>query len=306
MTANAQDTPPAQTFPFTSEELQGVKVLQRPSSLQFGPDGRLYVSQTDGTIRIFTIIRSGKGLYRATDMQTVDLIHSIPNHDDDGQPQDYVQRQVTGILVTGTADHPVVYVTSSDYRHSLDVGNNLNNDSKVDTNSGVISRLIWDGSTWQKLDLVRGLPRSPLDHATNGMALDIATNTLYVAQGGNSNMGASLKDNDTTPEYAYSAAILTVDLNAIGDTTYDLPTLDDPNRPGNPDANDPFGGDAGLNQAMIVPDSPVQIYATGFRNPYDLVLTQAGRLYTITNGANGGWGGPSTDCSNDPGDSIVE
>jgi len=45
MTASAQDTPPEQTFPFTNEELQSTKALQRPSSLQFGPDGRLYVSQ---------------------------------------------------------------------------------------------------------------------------------------------------------------------------------------------------------------------------------------------------------------------
>ncbi len=249
-------------------------------------------------IRIYTIERQAKGVYRVTDAQTVDLIQQIPNHDDDGQPQPHVQRQVTGILVTGSADQPVIYVTSSDYRQSLHVDNGLDIDSGVDTNSGVVSRLTWDGATWHKLDLVRGLPRSPLDHATNGMALDPATNTLYVAQGGNSNMGASLADNDVTPEYAYSAAILTVDLDAIGDTTYDLPTLDDPNRPGSPDANDPFGGDGGLNQAVITPDSPVQVYATGFRNSYDLVLTDSGRLYTITNGANSGWGGPPTDCTN--------
>ncbi len=302
LSASAQDAPGViaqpHTFPFTSDSLHGADTLQRPSSLQFGADGRLYVTQTDGVIRIYTIERQAKGVYRVTDAQTIDLIQQIPNHDDDGQPQPYVQRQVTGILLTGSADQPVIYVTSSDYRQSLHVDNGLDIDSGVDTNSGILSRLTWDGAAWHKLDLVRGLPRSPLDHATNGMALDPATDTLYVAQGGNSNMGASLADNDVTPEYAYSAAILTVDLDAIGDTTYDLPTLDDPNRPGNPDANDPFGGDGGLNQAVITPESPVQVYATGFRNPYDLVLTDSGRLYTITNGANSGWGGPPTDCTN--------
>ncbi len=308
--ASAQDSTPeatesAPSFPFTSQSLEGAEALQLPTSLQFGPDGRLYVAQLNGTIRIYTIRRQGQGVYQVSQSEEVDLIHDIPNHDDNGDPQPNQQRQVTGLLVTGTADHPVIYVTSSDYRVELNVSLNIDINDGVDTNSGVISRLTWDGAQWQKLDLVRGLPRSPLDHSTNGLALDTKTNTLYVAQGGNSNMGAPLKDNDIVPEYAYSAAILTVDLNAIGNTTYDMPTLDDPNRPGNPDANDPFGGDGGLNQAMIVPNSPVQIYAPGFRNSYDLVLTDSGRLYTITNGANSGWGSPPTDCTNNTSSDVL-
>ena len=38
----------------------------------------------------------------------------------------------------------------------------------------------------------------------------------------------------------------------------------------------------------------MQIYSPGYRNPYDIVLTQAGKLYTIDNGANAGWGGLPT------------
>ena len=79
------------------------------------------------------------------------------------------------------------------------------------------------------------------------------------------------------PEYALSAAILEIDLAAIGNTTYDLPTLDDEDRAGNPDANDPFGGNDGKNQAKIVPGGPVQVYAPGFRNAYDLVIAKAVR-----------------------------
>ena len=92
-----------------------------------------------------------------------------------------------------------------------------------------------------------------------------------------------------TPEAALSGAILTVDLEAIGSSTYDLPTLDDENRAGEHDAADPFGGNDGKNQARLVPGGPVQLYAPGFRNPYDLVVTQSGRLYTIDNGGNAGW-----------------
>jgi hypothetical protein len=99
--------------------------------------------------------------------------------------------------------------------------------------------------------------------------------------------------------------VLSVDLAAIGDTTYDLPTLDDDARPGRDDPGDPFGGDDGKNQARLVTGSPVRLYATGFRNPYDLVLTGRGRLLTVDNGMNEGWGalpaGEGTArCTNEP------
>ena len=123
-------------------------------------------------------------------------------------------------------------------------------------------------------------------------------------------------------EYALASAILAIDLNVIDSKpvytdqrtgakfVYDLPTLDDPTRPNitnthaefpygptHPwynsavDLGDPFGGNDGLNQAKIVKGEPVQIFAPGFRNIYDLVLTEDGRIYTWDNGANGGWGG---------------
>jgi uncharacterized cupredoxin-like copper-binding protein len=197
----------------------------------------------------------------------------------------------------------VIYVAHSDPRIG---GGSSGADLNLDTNSSMISRLTWTGSTWQKLDLVRGLPRSEENHATNGMQLDPATNTLYVAMGGNTNKGATSNNFAYLPEFALSAAILSIDLNAIGNSTYDLPTLDDEDRPGNPDANDPFGGNNGKNQARLVPGGPVQVYAPGFRNAYDLVITRAGRMYTVDNGGNAGWGdipigeGPAGNCTNAP------
>jgi len=85
--------------------------------------------------------------------------------------------------------------------------------------------------------------------------------------------------------------------------TYDLPTLDDEDRPGVNDANDPFGGNDGKNQAKLIPSSPVKIYATGYRNAYDLVLAENGKMYTFDNGPNVGWGGgPVANCSNQVGE----
>ncbi|HYZ18038.1 MAG TPA: hypothetical protein VE615_00710, partial [Gaiellaceae bacterium] len=128
------------------------------------------------------------------------------------------ERLVTGMLVVGTPSRPVLYVSSSDPR----IGAGLSGtDRDVDTNSGVISRLTWTGSEWKRLDLVRGLPRSEEDHATNGLALDPASRTLYVVQGSNTNEGAPSEKLGHLPEYALSAAMLSIDLGRIGERTYD-------------------------------------------------------------------------------------
>ena len=207
-------------------------------------------------------------------------------------------RLVTGLLVVGSAARPVIYVSSSDPR----VGGGAQGiQTNLDTNSGVISTLSRKAGGWQRKDLVRGLPRSDSNHATNTLVLDPTSNTLYVAQGGNTSMGAPSHDFDYLPEYAYSGAILSVDLDVVGKATYDLPTLVDEDHPA---LVGPFGGDVGKHQAMITPASPVQVFAPGFRNPYSLVRTRAGRLYAWDNASNPGEGdipigaGPSGQCTN--------
>ncbi len=271
---------------FGKSWLQGL-VAAGPTSLQFGPDGRLYIAEINGAILVADVVRTAPNVYQASLAHILDHVKNIPNHDDDGSLNPSLDtRLVTGLLVTGTPSNPVIYVTSSDSRiqESGFPGS--------DTNSGILSRLTWNGSAWEKLDLVRGLARSQENHASNGLALDTLTNTLYIASGGHTNMGAPSNNFYFLPEYALSAAILSVDLDAIGETTYDLPTLDDEDRPGVNDANDPFGGNKGKNQARIVPGGPVQVHSSGYRNPYDVVWTGAGRLYTIDNGPNIAWGGP--------------
>ncbi len=290
------------------------------AALQWGPDGRLYVAERFGSIKVLTVAEDG-GAYKVTASETIELIKSIPNHDDDGTAAPQVDaRQMTGIAVGGTADAVEIYVSSSDPRIGAGGGGQ---DKNLDTNSGVVSRLsVNEAGAWEKVDLVRGLPRSEENHSTNGLALDEETGTLYVAQGGHTNAGAPSNNFAGQSEYAYSAAILKVDLGAIeampvqsdpvsGQAyVYDLPTLDDPTRenvngitdPNDPgydgiDVNDVFGGNDGLNQAKITADSPVQVYSPGYRNPYDVLLTEDGKLYTYDNGANAGWGGHPVDAN---------
>ncbi len=291
--------PGAAPVSFDQYNLQG-ESLNNPTSLQFGPDGRLYVSQQNGGILVYTVDRqdSGSVSYVVIGSEYIDLVQNIPNHDDDGADSFQANRQVTGLMVLGTAANPVLYVSSSDPRISVD------NDLGLDTNSGIISRLTWNGASWDHVQLVRGLPRSEENHASNGMDHDPNTNTLFLIQGGHTNKGAPGNNFSQTPEFALSAALLSVDLTMLeampiltdgngNDYVYDLPTLDDPTRgtPGQPDPGDPFGGNNGLNQAIWDLTGPVQVYSPGFRNAYDVVRTQNGRLYTFDNGPNSGWGG---------------
>ncbi|WP_265991427.1 putative Ig domain-containing protein [Larkinella insperata] len=269
--------------------------LKNPTSLQFGPDGKLYVAQQNGLIKVLTIVKNAPNDYAIASQETISLINTIPNHNDDGSLAPAVTtRQVTGLLVSGTASSPILYVSSSDSRIGGPEG-----DLNLDTNSGIVSKLTKTPTGWVKVDLVRGLPRSEENHATNGLQLD--GTRLYLVVGGHTNAGSPSTNFAYTPEYALAACVLSIDLAVIealptrgsGNTAYkyDLPTLDDPDRPGNPDANDPFGGNDGLNQAKLVAGGPVQVFASGFRNAYDLVITRSRKMYVTDNGANPGWGG---------------
>ncbi|MEM7509687.1 MAG: malectin domain-containing carbohydrate-binding protein [Bacteroidota bacterium] len=300
------------------------------TSIQFGPDGRLYAGQVNGIIRVFTVERTGANDYTATYTETINHIKEMANHDDDDGSlhTDKEKRELTGIYVAGTADKPIIYATSSDYRQGGPTG-----DLNLDTNSGVVSKLEWkyptapantdfsglglkDEDTWDKVDLVRGLPRSEENHATNALELVTIGGKPYllVCSGGHTNAGSPSSKLAMLTEFALAAAILSVDLDAIDALPvngtgyekyiYDLPTVDDPTRDNvngitDPDANgyngvdvnDPWGGNDGLNQAKLVQGGPVQIFSPGWRNTYDLVVTTDGRVYATDNGANKGWGG---------------
>lgn len=315
-------------------EVGTITGLNNPTSLQFGPDGRLYVSQQNGTIQAFTVALQD-GQYVAVSSETLTLgagetglgvVKGIQNHNDDGSLNSNTNRQVTGLVVTeDSSGNVVLYISSSDPRISS------NGDVNLDTNSGVITRVTQGtNGEWEAVDIVRGLPRSEENHSTNGLTLSADGTKLYVQNGGNTNNGAPSGFFSYTGEYALSGTLLEIDLVDIASRSiltdsdagqggtarsyvYDLPTLDDPSVPNDGvredanglDVNGPFGGNDGFNMAILPADAPLRIYADGFRNQYDVVLTEAGQLYTFDNGSNGGLGGnpltgPDGQATNNP------
>ena len=58
--------------------------VTQPTVARFGPDHRLYVAQYNGLIKVLTIARTGVNAYSVTNTETITLVQSIPNHDDDG------------------------------------------------------------------------------------------------------------------------------------------------------------------------------------------------------------------------------
>ncbi len=295
-TVKNPDEGPKQTPVFTNGVLSGLTVV-RPTALQFGPDGKLYITQMDGKILVLTVQRNGKNNYAVSNTQTINAVHNMVNHNDDGTVNAGIKgRLVTGILVVGTAQAPVIYVMSGDPRQGAGPSGT---DKNLDTNSVILSRLTKQGGGWAKQDLVRGLPRSEENHQGNGLVFDTSGTKLLIAIGGNTNTGAPSHNFAKLPEVALSASILEVDINGLGALPYDLPTLNDEDRPGAVDANDPFGGNNGKNQAILKATGPVKLYSPGYRNHYDLVMTESGRLYTFDNGGNAGWGGePVGNCTN--------
>ncbi|HVF49769.1 MAG TPA: PQQ-dependent sugar dehydrogenase [Pyrinomonadaceae bacterium] len=110
------------------------------------------------------------------------------------------------------------------------------------------------------VDIAANLPRSRADHAPNGLAFG-PDGMLYLAIGGNTNAGLPSQFFRWLDEMPLGAGVLKIE-----------PT----------------------------PGGAVSLYATGLRNPYDLVWHSNGNLYVNDNGANGGLGNrPLQGCGDD-------
>jgi glucose/arabinose dehydrogenase len=276
--ANADRPESANNITFTTKVIfdsaspfTGASIFDKPTVLTFGPDSRLYVGQFDGHIYALTINFS---TYEVTAVQVINAIYDTPNFNDDGSPAPGVLgRQLVGLVFDpdSTPAAPIMYVSHSDIRYAI-----ASNDAQTDTHSGTITRLSgpnYDQAASRK-DVITGLPRSRENHSTTSIVwntVNTADKWLYIGQGSNTNNGAPSNHFSNLPEYYLSAAILRANVKDPAFNTIDLEGVT------NASQLAAFAG-------------KFEMYATGYRNVYDMIWHSNGKLYANNNGGNNGFG----------------
>lgn len=160
-----------------------------PTSMAFGPDGRLYVLTMMGDIHVLTY----DAAHRVIDDQVVGTLG---------------QRLALGIAIDPASTQTNVIVWVSHSSPSLDNGQ---------ADSGMVSRLSGPGLA-TKVDIITGLPRAIANHGPNSLHF-AADGRLFMAIGGNTGAGAA-NNADTEfgdrGEQPLSAALLVADVKAAG------------------------------------------------------------------------------------------
>ncbi|WP_165855270.1 kelch repeat-containing protein [Marinobacter sp. JSM 1782161] len=167
--------------------------LDYPTSMVWGPDDRLYVSQLFGSIQALTFDED----YNLVDTETITSL------------QDALGPRLTlGITVGPNATAGNVDLWLAHSSPSIDDG---------EPNSGMITRL--SGSGFNQVDnIITGLPRAKANHSINSIHFG-DDNRLYIAVGGNTGAGAPNNSNSEfgdMQEQPLSAAIVVADVFAAG------------------------------------------------------------------------------------------
>ncbi|WP_158069982.1 CBM96 family carbohydrate-binding protein [Cnuella takakiae] len=276
ITSNVKDLTGASFVPYSSNftttnvptgEISNVSFTQvkmpeivgKHSSLQKGPDGKLYATTIDGLIKRFTINPDGT-------LGNQEIIYSLQDPDSTG-PVAPQSRLLIGFTFDpkATASNLIAYVTHSSYTF-------LN----APNWDGQISRL--SGPKLENVEpLIKGLPRSSKDHLTNSLAFG-PDGALYITQGSLSAMGRADRTWNDRNEAYFSGAVLRLDLSKLStNLPLDVRTIRDT---GSYDPN--------------AVDAPLTLYASGLRNAYDLVWHSNGELYVPTNGSAAGGNTPAS------------
>ena len=224
------------------------------SSLTIGPDGKLYALNIDGLIKRFSINSDGT-------LATPDTLYSLQDEYGTRQPQLSIGFTFDP---SSTPTNLVAWITHCSFVF-------LNGpawDSKLTRLSGNNLQTVQD--------VLINLPRSAKDHLTNSIAFG-PDKALYFSQGSNSAMGSPDKTWNYRIEHLLSGTILRLDISKLGHLPLDVKTVE-----------------GGGNYNPYAPNAPLTIYASGFRNAYDLVWHSNGNLYVPTNGSAAGGNTPAS------------
>ncbi len=261
------------------------KVITDPSLIAptvgtWGPDGRLYVGTIQGEIKAITFDDN----YNVVDTQVITTLTGLYNNDILGiafNPFEYVPGQP-----------PKIYVAHSALYYSVQAAKNDQLLTTFIPYSGQVSVL--EGPNFETYTpLVTGIGVSNHDHGVNGLDFD-ADGNLLIAVGGNTNAGIPATKIGGLAESPTTAAILKAEITKPdfnGAIQYQL----SPNAPVISGLNfDPANSQGYGEWASIVPGVDVSVYASGLRNPFDIVWSTRGKLYGTDNGPNVNFGDVST------------
>jgi glucose/arabinose dehydrogenase len=230
-----------------------------------GPDGRLYVSEIDGSIFAYTFDED----YQVTDTQTITALEGYSNPN------------ILG-MVTSPFEAPGVvklYVA-----HSQLFANGGSCFTGFSPYSGQITVLTGPNFNSPQA-LITGLPVSNHDHSVNGIEFDDNGN-LLIAIGGNTNAGISHCNIGGIDESPFTAAVLSANVfRADFNGTVNYVNLSDCMI----NNDQVFGGSVHVAHGV-----DIDVFASGFRNHLDMVYTTDARLYATDNGLNSGFGDQST------------
>jgi len=239
--------------------------LANPTAAAWGPDGRLYVATLYGELKAVTF----DAQWHATKVETYAGVSQLPNP------------HVTG-LTFNPYDPPApvrVYVS-----HALQYADGGVPPAAPSKYWGQVSVLTGPGFA-APAPLVTGLPQSNSGHAVNGMQFD-DNGDLLMDVGSTTNAGVASLAFGGLPESPLSGATLKA-LTSRPDFDGHVHYVDVVT--GLPDDDQRHG-----EHVKPAPGSHVLVQAAGLRNPYDLVFTRAGRLYSTDNGPNLNFGPAST------------
>ena len=263
----------------------------RPTSLQFGPDGRLYVAQQNGVIKVYTVSRDARRTPTpSTATETINAINS------DAQPQRrrHAQRRgrpgrlVTGLLVDGHGA-PTRSSTSRSSDPRIGAGEG-GADLNLDTNSGIVSKLTKTGSSVGEARprarpaALGGEPHRQRPRAQRRRQHALRRPGRQHEQGrAVEQLRAACPSTRCRPRSSRSTS------HAIGNTTYDLPTLDDEPRRAPPTPTTRSAATT-ANQARARHRRAGAGLRAGLPQPLRRRDHRVGKMYTIDNGGNAGWG----------------